>query len=76
VLHFFNPLDTVLYKRMGRIDYYCEQLAEKKSREIIENVGLLENQDMWDFVLILLQYWVIASLLILIIIYFINRLTF
>jgi hypothetical protein len=46
VLHFFNPLDTVLYKRMGRIDYYCEQLAEKKSQEIIENVGLLENQDM------------------------------
>jgi hypothetical protein len=61
---------------MGRIDYYCEQLAEKKSQEIIENVGLLENQDMWHFVSTLLQYWFIASLLILIIIYFINRLTF
>lgn len=61
---------------MGRIDYYCEQLAEKKSREIIENVGFLENQDMSDFVLLLLQYWFIASLLILAVIYFINRLTF
>lgn len=58
---------------MGRIDYYCEQLAEKKSQEIIENVGFLQNQDMWYFVLTLLQYWFLATLFVLIFIYFMNR---
>lgn len=74
MLHLISPLHQVLYKRMGTIQNYYDQLAEEKSKQIIENIGILEYQDMWsDFVIVVVQDWLLVSLVILIFMHYMKR---